>query len=129
MTKKRLVNKLRAPFKKGLKKTTKPRRFNNLSFKTMSKNNSSQTKVAKTAAAGIDPKNHTVNVVMTDGSKFQIITTWGKEGDTLRLDVDPKNHPAWQEKSQKFINANDERVAKFKNKFGNFDFATKKASS
>ncbi len=91
--------------------------------------NTSQAKLPKTAAAGIDPKNHTVHVVMTDGTKFDITTTWGKEGDTLRLDVDPKNHPAWQEKSQKFINANDERVAKFKNKFGNFDFATKKANS
>ena len=70
----------------------------------------------------IHPKQHLVNVVMTDKTKFQILTTWGKEGDTLTLDVDPKNHPAWQEKGQKFINANDERVTKFKSKFGNFDF-------
>lgn len=85
-----------------------------------------QAKVTKAAAAGIDPKQHKVNVVMTDGSKFEILTTWGKEGDSLTLDVDPKNHPAWQEKAQNFINANDERVAKFKNKFGNFDFVASK---
>lgn len=72
--------------------------------------------------ADIHPKQHVVNVVMTDKTKFQIITTWGKEGDTLTLDVDPKNHPAWQKDGQKFINANDERVTKFKSKFGNFDF-------
>ena len=73
-------------------------------------------------AAGTHPKQHVVNVIMTDKSQFQILTTWGKEGDTLRLDVDPKNHPAWQERSQNFINANNERVTKFKSKFGNFDF-------
>ena len=44
---------------------------------------------------------------------FKYIPT-GKEGDTLKLDVDPRNHPAWQEDSQKFINTNDERAAKFK---------------
>ena len=81
-----------------------------------------QAKLQKTAAAGIDPKQHVIDVVMTDGTKFQINTTWGKEGDVLRLDVDPKNHPAWQEKGQSFINANDERVTKIKIKFGNFDF-------
>ncbi len=78
------------------------------------------TKVAKSPAAGIDPKQHLVNVVMTDGSKFQILTTWGKEGATLTLDVDPKNHPAWQDKATNFVNSNDERVAKFKKKFGDF---------
>ena len=32
---------------------------------------------------------------MTDGTKFQTRSTWGKEGDTLHLDIDPKVHPAW----------------------------------
>lgn len=82
----------------------------------------SQAKLPKTQAAGVHPKQHNVNVVMTDGTKFQILTTWGKEGDTLRLDVDPKNHPAWQEKASSFVNANNERLTKFKNKFGDFNF-------
>ena len=82
----------------------------------------SKTKSVKAPVAGIHPEQHTVNVVMTDGTKFQILTTWGKEGDTLRLDVDPKNHPAWQDKARNFINANDERVSKFKKKFGDFKF-------
>jgi large subunit ribosomal protein L31 len=82
----------------------------------------SAAKPAKTPAAGTHPKQHKVNVVMTDGSKFEILSTWGKEGDTLRLDMDPKNHPAWQEKGQNFVNANNERVTKFNNKFGNFNF-------
>ena len=80
----------------------------------------SQAKLTKTTAAGIDPKQHIINVVMTDGTKFQILSTWGKEGDTLTLDVDTKNHPAWQEKGQNFINASNERVNKFNQKFGGF---------
>jgi len=89
----------------------------------------SQPKLTKTAAAGVHPKQHIVDVVMTNGSKFQISTTWGKEGDVLTLDVDPKNHPAWQEKGQSFVNANNERLTKFKSKFGNFDFVGDKKSS
>ncbi len=69
---------------------------------------------------GFHPKQHKVNVVMTDGTKFEIMTTWGKEGETLKLDADPKNHPAWQDKAQNFVNANNERMTKFKQKFGDF---------
>ncbi|MBF0246893.1 MAG: 50S ribosomal protein L31 [Alphaproteobacteria bacterium] len=43
----------------------------------------------------IHPDYHEITVVMTDGSTFQTRSTWGKEGDTLKLDIDPKTHPAW----------------------------------
>ncbi len=43
----------------------------------------------------IHPDYHTIKVVMTDGSTFETRSTWGKEGDTMRLDVDPTTHPAW----------------------------------
>ncbi len=66
------------------------------------------------------PEQHEIDVVMTDGSKIKVKTTWGKAGDVLTLDVDPKNHPAWQKDGQSFINVNDERVSKFKKKFGDF---------
>ena len=45
--------------------------------------------------ANIHPEYHEINVVMTDGFKFKTRSTWGKEGDTLTLDIDPKSHPAW----------------------------------
>jgi large subunit ribosomal protein L31 len=32
---------------------------------------------------------------MTDGSEFTTRSTYGEPGDTLRLDIDPKTHPAW----------------------------------
>lgn len=43
----------------------------------------------------IHPKYHEINVVMTDGETFTVRSTWGKPGDTLRLEIDPKSHPAW----------------------------------
>ena len=45
--------------------------------------------------SGAHPDYHMINVEMTDGTKFQTRSTWGKEGDTLHLDIDPKVHPAW----------------------------------
>ena len=42
----------------------------------------------------IHPKYHTVKVVMTDGSEFTTRSTYGAEGDTIHLDIDPKSHPA-----------------------------------
>jgi large subunit ribosomal protein L31 len=43
----------------------------------------------------IHPDYHEINVIMTDGSTFTTRSTYGKPGDTLRLDIDPKSHPAW----------------------------------
>ncbi len=91
---------------------------------------SSQAKLVKTTAAGINPKQHIVNVVMTDKPTFQIMTTWGKEGATLILDADPKNPSAWQDGNAKnFVNANNERLTKFKSKFGAFDFVGSKTDA
>ena len=43
----------------------------------------------------IHPNYHKINVVMTDGSKFETMSTWGKEGDTLKLDIDPISHSTY----------------------------------
>ena len=45
--------------------------------------------------SGSHPDYHMITVEMTDGTKFQTRSTWGKEGDVLHLDIDPKSHPAW----------------------------------
>jgi len=44
---------------------------------------------------GIHPDYHEITVVMTDGTDFKTRSTYGKVGDTLRLDIDCKSHPAW----------------------------------
>jgi large subunit ribosomal protein L31 len=43
----------------------------------------------------IHPDYHEITVIMTDGSEFKTRSTYGKAGDTLRLEIDPKTHPAW----------------------------------
>lgn len=45
--------------------------------------------------AGIHPDYHKITIKMTDGSSYETYSTYGKEGDVLQLDVDPKTHPAW----------------------------------
>lgn len=49
----------------------------------------------KAMKQGVHPDYHKITVVMTDGTKYETHSTWGKEGDVLQLDVDPKTHPAW----------------------------------
>ena len=51
----------------------------------------------------IHPDYHKINVVMTDGTTFETRSTWGKEGDSLRLEIDPLSHPAWTGGPQKLI--------------------------
>lgn len=41
------------------------------------------------------PDYHMINVEMNDGTVFQTRSTWGQEGDTMKLDIDPTSHPAW----------------------------------
>jgi len=71
------------------------------------------------------PDYHTVKVVMTDGTEFTTRTTWGKEGDVLHLDIDPKTHPAWTGGSQQLLDRGG-RLSRFNTRFGNMSFGKKK---
>lgn len=64
----------------------------------------------------IHPNYHMINVVMTDGSKFQTRSTYGKEGDTLNLDIDPSTHPAWTGGQQQLLDRGG-RLSKFKKRY------------
>ena len=66
----------------------------------------------------IHPNYHKIKVVMTDGSHFETRSTWGKEGETMKLDIDSKSHSAWTGVSQKILDKG--RVSKFNKKFQNF---------
>ncbi len=68
--------------------------------------------------ADIHPDYHTIKVVMTDGTEYFTRSTWGKEGDTMNLDIDPLSHPAWTGGNQQLVDRGG-RVSKFKNRFGN----------
>ena len=65
------------------------------------------------------PEYHTVKVIMTDGTEFTTRTTWGKEGDTLRLDIDSKSHPAWTGGQQR-LNDSGGQLARFNKRFQGF---------
>lgn len=43
----------------------------------------------------LHPDYHEITVIMTDGTEFVTRSTYGKAGDKLHLDIDPKTHPAW----------------------------------
>ena len=64
----------------------------------------------------IHPNYHKITVVMTDGSSFKTKSTWGKAGATMRLDIDPKTHPAWTGVRQNVDRGG--RVQRFKDRFG-----------
>ena len=65
------------------------------------------------------PDYHFITVVMTDGTTYQTRSTYGKEGATLHLDIDPKTHPAWTGGSQTLVDRGG-RVSRFAQKYGGF---------
>lgn len=66
--------------------------------------------------SGIHPDYHALNIKMTDGTIYATRSTYGKEGDTLALDIDPLAHPAWTGGNAKLMDTGG-RVSKFKNKY------------
>ena len=69
----------------------------------------------------IHPKYHNITVQLTDGSSFTTRSTYGKDGDTLKLDIDPISHPAWTGSGSKMLDS-DGQVARFNKRFQNLNF-------
>ncbi len=67
---------------------------------------------------GIHPDYHEITIVQTDGSTYKTRSTYGKAGDTMTLDIDPKVHPAWTGGTQRIMEGG--QVAKFNKKFEGF---------
>ncbi len=66
----------------------------------------------------IHPDYHEITVVMTDGTTFTTRSTWGKAGDTLKLDIDHTTHPAWTGVHR--LMDSGEQLAKFNRRFKEF---------
>ena len=64
----------------------------------------------------LHPDYHLITVTLTDGSSSQTRSTYGKEGDVLQLDIDPKTHPAWTGVQGNLMDRGG-RVTRFKEKF------------
>lgn len=62
------------------------------------------------------PDYHMVKIVMTDGTEYMTYSTYGNEGDTITLDIDPRIHPAWTGGNQQVMDRGG-RVSRFKKKF------------
>jgi large subunit ribosomal protein L31 len=68
--------------------------------------------------ADIHPDYHEISVEMTDGTTYKTRSTWGKEGDVLKLEIDPKSHPAWTG-VHRLVDSGGQ-VAKFNKRFESF---------
>jgi large subunit ribosomal protein L31 len=68
------------------------------------------------------PAYHMITVQMTDGTTFQTRSTWGTEGQTMALEIDPKSHPAWNAGVGKSLD-NAGRISKFNKRFGGLKLA------
>jgi len=66
---------------------------------------------------GIHPDYHEITVLMTDGTSYKTRSTYGKPGDTLRLEIDSKSHPAWTGGQQKLLDTGGQ-LARFNKRFG-----------
>ncbi len=64
----------------------------------------------------IHPDYHEITVVMTDGTTYTTRSTYGKAGDTVKLDIDPNTHPAWTGGQQRLVDTGGQ-VAKFNKRF------------
>ena len=67
----------------------------------------------------IHPDYHRITVVMTDGTTFETFSTYGKKDEELKLDIDPKSHPAWTGGGQHLIDRGG-RLSRFKKKYDAF---------
>ena len=77
---------------------------------------------------GIHPDYHEITVVMTDGSTYKTRSTYGKAGDTLRLEIDSKSHPAWTGGQQKLLDTGGQ-LARFNRRFGSIGGGQAQAAS
>jgi large subunit ribosomal protein L31 len=64
------------------------------------------------------PEYHEITVQMTDGSSFTTRSTWGKAGDVMKLEIDPKSHPAWTGVHRLLDSGG--QLAKFNKRFATF---------
>jgi len=66
----------------------------------------------------IHPDYHTITIEMTNGTTYETKSTWGKEGDVMKLDIDPSTHPAWTGVHRLLDSGG--QLAKFNRRFSGF---------
>ena len=66
----------------------------------------------------IHPDYHKITILMTNGDKIKTKSTYGKNNDILKLDIDPNTHPAWKQGKHQLIESSGQ-LNKFRNRFKN----------
>ena len=84
-----------------------------------------KTNVVVDKKATTHPDYKELTVEMTDGTKFKTRSTYNS--DYLKLDIDPKTHPAWT-KEANYVNTKATEVSKFNDKFKGLSFGVTKKS-
>ena len=69
----------------------------------------------------IHPDYHKIKIIMTDGSEYTTYSTFGADGEVMRLDIDPKSHPAWTGGERKVMERG--QLSKFEKRFAGFGAA------
>jgi large subunit ribosomal protein L31 len=54
---------------------------------------------------------------MTDGTSYETRSTYGKAGDSMRLEIDRKSHPAWTGGEKKLSEGG--QLSRFNKRFAN----------
>jgi large subunit ribosomal protein L31 len=67
----------------------------------------------------IHPDYHKIKIKMNDGTVYETRSTWGSEGETMTLDIDPTTHPAWTGGGQTLMDRGG-RLSRFNKKFEGF---------
>jgi large subunit ribosomal protein L31 len=73
----------------------------------------------------IHPNYHMIKVVLTNGAEFMTRSTYGEEGATLHLDIDPNTHPAWTGGSTQLLDRGG-RLSRFNSRFSGLSIGGKK---
>lgn len=68
------------------------------------------------AKKGIHPNYHKVYLVFPNGKEIESMSTIGKEGHKIHMDVDPMEHQAWTGKGL-FISTEFGRIANYNKKY------------
>lgn len=79
-------------------------------------------KQARFVVASKNPKMHKIILIDTSGERIETYSTYGKEGQEIKLEICPKIHPAWN-KGGSMLNQKIDQVIKFKERnerFGSF---------
>ena len=69
----------------------------------------------------LHPDYHRISVKLVNGETVEMRSTYGSEGATLSLDIDPSVHPAWTGGGTRLMDSGG-RVSKFKKKYEGLGF-------